>query len=635
MRIAAGQSGFEKGVESVVMVKGRLGGAETFGAGIVFARSPSSLSIVTANHVVRRGPEAAIGLQVSLKPYPNRPLPARLLPQADAEKDVAVLVVDDPAARGVNMCAIRLDLLPNPDVKYGVWGPRPELDLLPKKRGDPVYPVGNPNGVPWGVPVAPDLVADITGGQIVFQSSAIARGHSGGGLLSKKGGLLGMIQADEPPYGRAISWSAVAEILTRWSLSVHVRKSASEGWTPLFDAAADGPLDDVKDLLSQPCVDINARDGNELSKGLTPLHYAALTGRTDVVNLLLNAGAQLNIVDQRGTTALGRAAENGHLTVMSALIARGADVNAGGSFGRPLYLAVSEGVSSENRLRIVELLLAHGARPPADGIDIIAALSHAQPQAKVQEDIVRELIRAGANINARDSDGYTPLSLAVSNGEAGCVSLLLEAGAKVDVKDRRGQSLLRLAAQAPRTSDQAKVAVLLLQHGAKAEGEDRTKLLARATEDGWTDVLKYLNFDPKIRTDWEALSTAVGKGWVETVKAMLDSGASPNGSPGNPPLQIAVRLRDPTARLQMAQLLVLRGAKVNLYPPDTTYDDILEPLYEAVSAEPPNLELVRFLIAHGARVTQAAILAAEHYKHPDIAQLLRESIPKAKQTLPK
>src|SRR5262249_5727290 len=132
----------EVGAQLVVTVDGVIGAAPTFGAGMVFARDETRIYIATANHVVRAGGQAASRLKVRLKAYPKKPLSARLLPQADVQRDVAVLLVEGPAAQGVDMCVVRLDRLAKPGMA---------------KRGDPVYPIGSPNGVPWASPVVPDV----------------------------------------------------------------------------------------------------------------------------------------------------------------------------------------------------------------------------------------------------------------------------------------------------------------------------------------------------------------------------------------------------------------------------------------------------------------------------------------------
>jgi hypothetical protein len=70
------------------------------------------------------------------------------------------------------------------------------------------------------------------------------------------------------------------------------------------------------------------------------------------------------------------------------------------------------------------------------------------------------LIDHGANINAQDDDGYTPLIVACYKGLADIAQLLIEKGADVNAKDHEGLTALRLA-----ENDDLKQ--LLQAHGAK------------------------------------------------------------------------------------------------------------------------------------------------------------------------
>lgn len=87
------------------------------------------------------------------------------------------------------------------------------------------------------------------------------------------------------------------------------------------EAARDGDLQHVRRLLSSGQVYSSARDKN----GNTALHFAAASGRVDIVQFLLLKGADENAVDWKGRSPLHIAAENGHVASMEALFAAGAD----------------------------------------------------------------------------------------------------------------------------------------------------------------------------------------------------------------------------------------------------------------------------------------------------------------------
>ena len=144
----------------------------------------------------------------------------------------------------------------------------------------------------------------------------------------------------------------------------------------VHDAAAVGDLPQVRDLVAGNPALANAYS----AEGYPPLGLAAFLGHRDVVEFLLEAGADVNAVgrNENGFTALTGAVAGGHAEVVELLVDHGADVNhryEGGTFS-PLLSAAAEGDP-----RIVRLLLEHGA-----------------------------------DASARSPDGKTPLALAVEKG---------------------------------------------------------------------------------------------------------------------------------------------------------------------------------------------------------------------------
>ena len=124
---------------------------------------------------------------------------------------------------------------------------------------------------------------------------------------------------------------------------------------PVLDAAEQGDLEKVKLLLKQGH-SINERNPG-VKFGWTPLMAAIFQDQTNVVHYLIAAGADLNIHDCEGETALMRAMASGdeNLEVVKDLIAHGADLSAKDSMGAT---ALSYATSDPPKPRVLEAVKA-------------------------------------------------------------------------------------------------------------------------------------------------------------------------------------------------------------------------------------------------------------------------------------
>jgi ankyrin repeat protein len=217
----------------------------------------------------------------------------------------------------------------------------------------------------------------------------------------------------------------------------------------------------VKFLLEQGA-DINAK-----ANGCTPLITAAFFGDLETVKLLLDHGADLNILDDHGITAVQSAADGGHpqavklllskggkITLAAAgcigdpaevqrLIQEGADVNANGFLdSKPLMAAIRGG-----NLDIIKMLLEKGADVHIRSLTGETALMMAV-SAKDQPDVVKLLLEKGADVNACTEAGETPLMLAVdANDQPETIKLLLDKGADVNARTRAGRTAFKIASE--------------------------------------------------------------------------------------------------------------------------------------------------------------------------------------------
>jgi ankyrin repeat protein len=150
----------------------------------------------------------------------------------------------------------------------------------------------------------------------------------------------------------------------------------------------------------------------------------------------------VNLADNHGNTPLMFAAKHGLLTVLQALMNKGADVNIAEINGwTPLMIAAEKGL-----LAITQALLS------APAIDInaikpdgVTALIIAASNGK--DDVVKALINKGANVNLADNNGWTPLMFAAEKGHLTTIQALLSApGINIDAKKSDGGTALYLAA---------------------------------------------------------------------------------------------------------------------------------------------------------------------------------------------
>ena len=166
---------------------------------------------------------------------------------------------------------------------------------------------------------------------------------------------------------------------------------------------------------------VNARD----ERGITPLMYAAWVGSVDTMRRLLDGGADPNLVNNSGSTALMLSATD--IAKVRLLKERAANVNLASMRGRTaLFLAAMSDRSAD----IVRLLISAGADiHVVDGMKMTAL--HAAALGNDTE-TVRLLVDAGLDVNARDFQGFTPLIFATSNGNLAVARLLLARGAEVN-----------------------------------------------------------------------------------------------------------------------------------------------------------------------------------------------------------
>ena len=210
--------------------------------------------------------------------------------------------------------------------------------------------------------------------------------------------------------------------------------------TPLIAAIIRGRLEIVRIMI--PYVsDINTHLDQD---GYTALHVAARTTHVDIVNLLITAGADVNIEVKGGITPLHEAATHStsNVHVVAALIQSGAKVDQQSSRGlTPLHLA-----ADSHAHEIAKHLLESGANPNATTGSGVTPLHLAVSYSSSSDvSILKILIDGGARVDSLASNGSTPLHYAADTGSKERVQFLVENGAEINLRNKRDATPLNYA----------------------------------------------------------------------------------------------------------------------------------------------------------------------------------------------
>jgi ankyrin repeat protein len=223
------------------------------------------------------------------------------------------------------------------------------------------------------------------------------------------------------PLMQASMWGREEVVRLLLSRGANVNAREAGDWTPLHRAVSGGlakPNPAVVKHLLEHGADPRAKD----DQGNTPLMFAVSQNDPEIVRMLLDRGADPRIRNSSGNSPLWAAIivpdaaqrENANTNFIAAgdhyaeivelLLDHGADANLiSRDQGAPLHQAARAG-----GVELTRVLLAHGARAEIQGDDrgttpLMLAAENAHPE------IVKLLLAAGANANHRDTNGYTSL----------------------------------------------------------------------------------------------------------------------------------------------------------------------------------------------------------------------------------
>lgn len=300
-------------------------------------------------------------------------------------------------------------------------------------------------------------------------------------------------------------------------------------------------------------------------KGNSALYYAVVHGNRQMVATLAHNGADMDVQDHAGVTPLMLAIKYNRTEIAIDLIEKGANLNLiqlGG--GDALRLAIIKG-----NVAVVESLLKHGVlSDPNPSTNPWSSLYIA---ATVNNQIILQLMLDNVSVDGFNqpctSDQSTLLNFAIWQGNTWLVERLIQKGVNLDAANIDGINPLIMAV----SSEDLRSVQMLCEHGADVD----------------------LNSVPN--QNYTPLSYAVCFNAIDIAKTLIASKADPNNClnpKSKPPLLLALEF----GYVDMAMLLIEAGADVNFKHAKTG----MEPLMLAVKLN--RLDLVEALLNAGAKV---------------------------------
>lgn len=382
--------------------------------------------------------------------------------------------------------------------------------------------------------------------------------------------------------------SEVARILVAYHADPN--PACPDGMSPLHTAAALGDIESMRSLLEAGAI-VNA-----MSPQGTPLVWASRRRELEAIDLLLGSGAKPDVGSVgSGMNALHWAAALGHHEIVNRLLNAGADVNNMSTWaGTPLHSAA---LGRHGALRWVK----KWAGIPGEKVFAPPVVSSHSDYSKT----LRSLLDAKAKLEIHEPNyGRTPLAVAVREGSLSAVDALLKAGANLEAVSSLNHTPLHEAAEMHASpSVSSNIVNRLIKAGANLEARDylRGTPLHRAVNADNLFVTRLLvdagarvnSVGPGLRTP---LHLAASRNSLAVVKLLLEVNADPNwkDEQGTTALHQAIELKS----VELVGLLLEHGADPNSIAAKVSTPMIL-------AAGNGDVRILNLLLERGAKINEA------------------------------
>jgi ankyrin repeat protein len=383
-----------------------------------------------------------------------------------------------------------------------------------------------------------------------------------------------------------------------WAIILGFSASVMAG--DIHDAAAKGDLERVKALIKAQPKLINVKENDKNKQ--TPIHYAVINGRDQVIKFLLSKGADINAQNLYGNASLHLAVKSSHENIVKLLLEHGADYKQKNwSSQSAMFLATV----APGHLDILKTLHKHGA--DLSGIHSIFGNTLLHTAAKEgYDDIVRFLLNQGVSIHRKNHLKATPLYEAVHYKKPKVVQTLIDYGASV----YQEYPVLGTAMDIALSNKNLEIVKMLLLAGdwPKKENEEGKTILWKVVKEVGNPVIF------KINQNLENLNN------MRSVLDRYPNLVTKKDSAGETLLHHAVKIKN----RDMAKMLLERGININVR---TTQG--FQPLHLAAHA--CDMEMIQLLLeskaevnglAYFRRVTPLDIAALKEDK--DVVSLLEK-----------